>query len=310
MILLPYSWVGGVYLLLVKFFQFINNVDAYVGAYESVTNVFDLSIHELLIHIPNSYKHLFKVYFVNNIYDSRLINVINALAFIVGLVSWGYVVLKQTKITVDKVVIVVLLLLMPMALNCLYVLLKGNVYQMMFFPYQLFYVICLYPIMSNTINGRHIKAFSKASVMLIGVLSFLIIRFSNGLFYYQKNVGDASKIALGNIIYDIERCEGFNKDKNVIIIEGDIPSALKADYKYNDKYGDVAGVTNLGTTFTYNQTMIWYMEEALGKNYMIENDRDIIDEINSRQEVLDMPCYPSFGYTQMVEDYLVLKFTN
>ncbi len=253
---------------------------------------------------------MFKFYFFQNTYDSIVVNIINAIIFGIGVFSWGYVILKKVNLRWNKVLIVLTLMLMPLGLNCFYVLLEGKMYHMLYFPYQLFYLICFYPIMRTAVDGNNIKLGRFLSIFLVAILSFIIIRFSNDLFYYQKNVGDSSKIAIGNIIYEIERCEGFNKDDNYIIIEGDIHTALQAKYKYSEVYGNVAGVSNLGTTFTYNQTMIWYLKEAIGKDYMFEESPEIRDKIIRSKEAVNMPCYPYVGYARMIDGYLLLKFTD
>ena len=302
---------SGLYYVILKITQKVNGVSTYKNAYNSVGNVSNLSFPFVFKLIFGSYKNIFKNLFMNYTYSTRIVDILNFGIFIVGLVFLAMLCINRCKGKKEKLLFFALLALFPLGVNCIYILANGMIHQLMMLSYQLVFVLALYPFLSGKVvigNESFRKWMSRVMIFLVVAVSFFIVRFSNDLFYYKKLVGEGTEAAITNIVYDIERNPEFDEQTTGIIILGDVATALKSDYEMKYVLGNTSGVTTLGTTITYNDVLVWYLEGILGKNYTFVQDKEIKDSIFNLDDVKTMPNYPHDGYCKMIDGYLVLKF--
>jgi hypothetical protein len=254
-----------------------------------------------------------KYFFVDYTYTTRVPNVINIVIFIVGVFFW--VKLFKTKIITwtQRIVAFVVLLVFPVGINCISLLTKGSITQLMTFSYQLMYVLVLFPALYSYDEICIVKKNIKASVVILPLVlfvSFFVYRFANDLFYYQKLVGEGTQATMTNIVYDIERNSEYDPKEKTIVVLGNQPKSFSQDYEMRWIMGNTSGVTTTGTTITYNEVFNWYLKYVLGRNYPYTYDSEIIASLSMNQEVIDMPTYPKTGYCKVVGDYLVIKLSE
>ncbi|SHN65781.1 Glucosyl transferase GtrII [Butyrivibrio hungatei DSM 14810] len=304
---------GLFYLLLVKIFQFLSGVKSYQGdAYESLGNLTSYGILDYIKLVPICYKQVFRYYFINNIYSAKWIILLNIVIAVMAVYIWICFITKKINYRTGKILAALLVLLFPLVINGLCFLTKGNVVQMITFPYQLLYILMLFPLLKY---GNDISVIKKVNmchcaIVIMVVISFFVIRFANDIFYYQKLVGEGTQASMINIVYDIERNKDFEPDTTEIVMVGDQTTALGQNYEFRWVYGNVSGVGTSGTTVTYNTTFYWYMRYILGRDYKINSDQEVVEKIKQTTEYKNMNVYPHDGYCGIIDGYMVIKFTE
>ncbi len=305
---------GGVYLVLVKVFQAVSNVEPYEGAYESLSSLKNLSIPGIIKTVPLCYKQVISYFITRTTYDTMMNRCFNLALFVIGAVLWGYLIFRYVhhdRQYIRAVLIIACAVLFPLGVNAVSLLLGGQIYHMMMYSFQLVYLFALFPALYSidelTVRGRSMRLMLPVTI-LTALLSFCVIRYANDIFYYQKLVGEGAEAAITNIVYDIERDEEFDKASTPIVVIGDIGDAIGEDYEYRWTYSNTGGLTSKGTTITYNNCFEWYTRYVLGKNYKYVNDPDVYEMISGSDEADDMPSYPHAGYSKMIDGYMVVKF--
>lgn len=305
---------GGIYYILVKIFQKLSGVNPYQGnAYENIGNILDSSILDILRLIPTSFMQVINYLFLDYTYTTRIPDAINLLIFIIGIALWISVLRKKLTSAVQWIIAVTVALIFPIGINCISLLTKGSITQLMTFSYQLMYLLALYPALYCYDDIKLFGKKTKISFIVLPLmvfLSFFVYRFANDLFYYQKLVGEGTQATMTNIVYDIERNGEYDPNEKTIVVLGNQPKSFSQDYEMRWLLGNTAGVTTQGTTITYNEVFNWYLKYVLGRNYPYTYDSEVVDELSAMQEVIDMPTYPKEGYCKVVGDYLVIKLSE
>ncbi len=309
---------GGIsYYLLMKLSLAIYKIDLYHGTTNSVTNVEGLTIIRVIKLIPYSYLRLFQTLFSSNTYSSRIVDALNIVICILGLITLCFTCKNRCKGLCEKVLFIVLIVLFPFGVNSIYVAADGFLYHLMMFSYQLVLLLALYPALYEAIDVttvikktkiNYAKAVPGLLFSLVLINTFFITRFSNDLFYYKKLVGEGTTAAVTNIVYDIERNPAFDKKETPIVIIGNANESLASKYAMQYEVGNTAGVSTSGTTITYTDVLRWYMEKIFGKEYNFVRNQEIENEVSQNEKVKNMPEYPSEGYCEMVDGYMVIKF--
>lgn len=298
--------VGSVfYFVSIRIIQSITNVKP-IENYNSVSNVSKLSVGTIIGLIPSCYLRFFGFFFDGGIYATRMLIVVNVLIFITAIISYSYV-FNKMKLTYNKVLLLVVVVLFPLGSNCVYIFNSGMMHNLMVFPYQVFYILLLLPIFENKLDKRKILA-NRVVIGCIALLSMIIIRFSNDILYYQKGVGEGTRANMTNILYDIERCSDFDAANMKIVMIGSPNNALASDYSMKAIYGEFQGIGHDGTTITYDSVFGAYFKYLFGKNFIYEYSEDVISMIEETEEYQSMQVYPKEGYLGVIGDYLVLKF--
>ncbi len=301
---------GGLYYLLVKLIQRINGVDPYTGAAQSLDKIQTLGISGILSSVPLSFKQVLHYYFKSNYYVSESVKYANMLILLISICTWAYLWIKRIHAICAKVLIILLILIFPIGINCISVLSGGRHYRLMIFPYQMLYLLMLYPIfyLIPEINTKKLCIKTSVPVTLImAFISFCIIRYANDVFYFQKWVGEGTRAQIMNIIYDIDRNPNFIEGDTPVVTIGDISLALAGSYAYSDIYTKSSGFVE-GTTVTYDANFEWNTKYMYGKNYNFTDDPDIISSIEDNPEVEAMPTYPTAGYCDIIDGVMVIKF--
>ncbi len=152
-----------------------------------------------------------------------------------------------------KIVVAILILMLPISLNFIYVLTLGtHLHYLMVFSYQLCYLWALYPMLLGVLPGGEIWK-QRLCLGIAVVLSIIVIRFSNDIFYYQKLVGDGTTATMTNVLYDIERNENYVEGTKIVLL-GNPREAFAQDYIMQDVFEKYVGVDD-GNGITYNMVL-------------------------------------------------------
>ena len=299
--------IGAVlYGITLKIIQIITNVEP-ANNYNSVSNISNLSVKSIISTIPSCYKEFFVFFFKAQPYANRVFSLVNVVLLIGAIIAY-VLVLRKMESNIDRILLCVAIILFPLGVNCIYVLSGGMIHYLMVFSYQIFYILMLLPwLYSGFEFSKTVGRLPKRVITLfVLILSFVVVRFSNGLLYYQKLVGEGTRASVTNVLYDIERNPDFNPDRMRIIMVGRPGEALSQDYEMRNLYGRYNGIS--GSTITYDSVFGDYMHYILGRNYDFDYSEEDIAEVMKTEEYKAMASYPEEGYIGVINDYLVIKF--
>lgn len=206
--------------------------------------------------------------------------------------------IKNIHLQINKLVIVGLTCLFPMALNVLYIIAPNStVHSLMEFQYILcFFLVAIF--VQRMINKKYIIAFT-ALILLIGYGYFVIDNIGYNYMNQRRNKYLAS---INRIVDRIETNEKFNGQTRLLILDihnftvgnSNSPTVL------NDLYY-VGGGLNYHT----NKTLSDDIKYNIGNNFeIIEYAVDIVNESTLKE----MPLWPKLGSVDIINDIIVVKF--
>lgn len=305
---------AAVYYVGIKIITWKMNISLYSGAYNSVTNLKNLDIKSIFLLIPSCYRYFFDYYFEKKLYGGIIYIFLNVVVLLFSIIKYYHTISNSKEKARKILVLAFLFAIFPLCANCIYILNGGNIHYLMTMGIQFFYLLLFLPYLIDNESGcKELKLLFKGVFLIVVVLGFCIIRYSNEALYYMTFVGWGTESQMTNIQYDIEKNQDFDYKKTSIIIVGDVGDALSRDFPESEVFAGKNGITGIGgkqSVVTHRDTFIWYFKYLLGRNYSFENDGAVIEQIAESEEVIDMPEYPNDGYCKMVDGYLVLKMTE
>ncbi|MBQ9845310.1 MAG: glucosyltransferase domain-containing protein [Oscillospiraceae bacterium] len=271
---------------------------------DKTTNV-PLYILQLIL---NAY-YYFKEYITEtmaDMYYGGLLYALAAMIVITGVMVALYVLLKKEFSILKKLLIAMLAVLMPLAMNITYVTSKGSgVHDLM--HYSVWFVHAVLLIMAYWVcdsakmkAGVYIKA---VSCVLVALLLWGNVRIANTA-YLKKDIEFNSELSLmTRVTYDMERTEGYVVGETVVMIEN-----------MSNVYSRVPGTENIEKLIGLSSSSPITMDFRYGEyfkyvlNYpIIEATEEQIAAIKQTQAYKDMPDYPAQGYMQIIDGILVAK---
>ena len=185
-------------------------------------------------------------------------------------------------------------------------------HYLMKYSHQLYYLVCIIPFIRDDSFSKEDSKKGLRYVLTVITIMFLFvnIRYANNLYYYKKLVGDGTLSAVTKITYDMEKTDGYNPEVSRVVIIGDVNSSqLNADYYYRDEFSSMGGGTT-GSSITYNEVFREYLKVILGKNVFFASEDVKSELMEENSKFVNMPVYPRDGYCKMVDDNLVIKFSE
>ncbi len=304
---------GIIYAVAYKLVLKIHHVEEAVS-YNSLSGVGDyegVSIGELIIGV---YKAFFDYLFhqgtfvstyllgkrVSNVWDIVIIaSVIVSFAFvIIGLFILG----KKNKVPVWQMLIqAVGLVILPLALNFVYILSKGMEHELMIYSFYLVYVFYIVVFLKNEVGIESTKWIKYLAFVPLVIIVWNNIVFSNQV-YFKLDMEDRAALSISTrMINDIENMDGYEP--------GVTPVGVVGSLNYSNNYLPVIYLTdvyvhgNYNTPFNYGSSIPIYWQVYLNSNVnLVQPDvnMDIVDK---------MPNYPEEGSIQYVDDVLIIKLS-
>lgn len=210
-------------------FSTSTQLNSYMG--EDILN--DTSgFYSMLNCIPAAYKYLFEYYLTGHAEHDYLPHFMGVLLFLIMLTGslltmvWMY---RRRECFKDRKwnlpLLLLILSVLPMAINLIYIMSAGNVHYLMIFTYivpLLFFVKALEDIWkddSKKENANHKdKRLAVFMVSLFCIFIYYSIVMANAVYTKYHNMYDVS-LSIGTRILDrIETCEGFEGTEEIILL--------------------------------------------------------------------------------------------
>lgn len=296
---------GVLYYILVKVSQSIMSV-APAHSYNSSLNVGSLAISDLPMLILKAYRKVMGYAAIPETFHPWIVGICHFLVAAIVLVSLVRV-LKGKR---SWWLVLLSLILLPLAVNFVYILSNAWVTPWMTYSFAMLYVAALVLLEDGDLPwGAYLRG--ACQVLFLIIIAHAII-FSNQI-YLKKNLEEQATLSVMTRVLDrIETTEGYIPGETMVVPVGDLnKSSIQQSGDWGKEWSDVPRSADTRSHFTvsFYGSFINYFRFYLG--YPIKIGSQVISsEYASRQEVIDMPSFPRAGCCKMVDDVLVLKLSD
>lgn len=317
--------LGGIlYFFAMRFVQEYTGLGMMTGKYNTVDKALDvlsMTVFDLKYLLRNTYLTWYEK-LVNAISPyppisslaSRLI-----LAFICGCVFLG--VLKRNVRLPEKLLLLVLLILLPFAMNIMYFLTVEQSHELMRFALWLTYLLAL--LLGRWLAGylRNVKLPSCEQILgkianipailcafLVLVVVYGNVQTANAMYLKKDLEHDAYMAAVNRIVYRMESVEDYEPGVTPIAIVG-LPKQIADIVPGFETYRDPNGMY-LSDVLCFADRDRWcrYFESIM-INPAVLASGDIWYSMPENPQVADMPVYPAAGCTAIIDGVLVVKLS-
>lgn len=210
--------------------------------------------------------------------------------------------LKNCRPAWNRVLLLVLILLLPVAVNSLYLVVEPAGMNTM----TQYSFVCLYVLAAVSLEALPARRARAVCRDILGLaLAFIIATnvYMANCGYLQMHFEYENTYALyTSVATQIESTPGFSED-SVIALVGDAPleeSLVKGFGRVKAR-----GIANLGSVRN-DDSRDRFFNLYLGMNLKFASEREVL-ELQQDPRVRAMNCYPYYGYVQKIDDYIVVK---
>lgn len=316
---LAFLFIGAIlYLLIFPAVQGIAGVTSI--SYRGFSEILGYEGNAILPTLIKTYTLPFDYFIHPKTYGAIVVSLANAILTVLAVA--GFVLYcRKAKVAIQRLVLVVIfLLLVPLAMDCVFFIAKGAVHELMFFSFNLYYALCLvilylnYPKTSLQISEATTLARIKSGVFVATTICFSAILLSNIIFanqvYVKKDLeAQATQSVMTRIVDEIEGLDGYTP--------GETPVAIIGSLRFNEYYSrPLPGYNHLegiglgfgGHSVTRLTTYRWYLTYVLNVPINLIAD-ETVAELASEESVQEMPIFPHNGYCEMVDGTVIVKLS-
>ena len=275
------------------------------------------SIGDMLVLVIGAYRYVFDYFLHPVTAHSTLAAVLNVIIGAALLSMLCYIAMKKRIRTVNGILLVLLVLLMPFGMNVIYFISHGFEHHLMifsFFMLHLFFFVVFEQFLAcvpckETCPLRR-KAFYVPHCVVACVFAWLILNnviYANQMYLQKELEYQNTLLTINRVIDRIEQTDGYMVGETPVALVGTLQrSELSMTHEWFDK-------TNVGNSqnfaVTYYETYENYFERLLA--YPIA----LLEETESAKwaehpTVQNMPSFPYQGSCEMVEGTLIVKLSE
>ncbi|MGN1281408.1 MAG: glucosyltransferase domain-containing protein [Succinivibrio sp.] len=307
---------GGCYLLIVifasvlylsswKILMHIHNVQPSHGGYNSMDGIGFLSLSDLFFYILNSLYNIKSVLFKVNLFNRPVVMWFNLFCLAVNVIS-AVICIRKIKGVARKILFVALCILFIFCLNITNVASKQTFHSLMAFAICLFNVVAAVFLIKA---GK--KALKGIFIVWLAIVSFHSCIFYNTLILMKTYELESSYENFSRIIGRIEMIDGFDRDKDTILIEPleRNPFFNSPEASIFSKYKFFVGCSaSVATTYNPAQMALLY---NLNLKAIGLYDVGVIKTLNLTRSEIDtinkMKAYPARDSVKRVGKYIIVR---
>lgn len=207
--------------------------------------------------------------------------------------------LKDCQCTGNRILLLVLAVLLPLSINCLYVLLSEEALKTTT-SYGFVGIYFFAAILVNTLSLKRIYNFSLDLISFSLILIIATNVFAANKHYLRMHLEYENTYALYNaVMTQVEMTPGFDENSKLALI-GDVEESgyLRV---FKPQY-NITGITSYKNAYSRNKFITYYL--GMNMNFAEEEEIKLL-ELDPR--VIAMNAYPYYGYVQKIDDYIVVK---
>lgn len=294
----------------------ICGVEAYSG-YNGIANVSDysgISIPELLAQTW-MYPFTILVKPAGASYP-KLMAFTNVALASISLFLLFWIARKQKTDKASVVLLIVIIVLSPFAMNVIYFISKGMIHELMIQGMQFFFIFAIYIwdlwcAESSHSTKNEVIIIKAMPLILVGAIIFNNVVFANQVYLKKALEYDATASLVTRVVDRIEQTDGYVPGETEVAFVGRFDSSPLL--KSRDGFENLTGVglwSNSAITYTDGSadggTVYYYFKSILGYPINLLSQKDTI-ALAATKEVKDMPAFPQSDSIKMVGNILVVK---
>jgi len=299
---------------------FLNVTDVELGNYQGISSMTELSQVDIFEGILGAYKsivHLKETDFVG-ISHTGLIQDMYHLCFIITLVAVvSYLTFIYKKYEIWNTLYVgVLIAMMPLAVGLIFVMTASPgayIHTLMIYSYVLIPIV---PIMLLNVLEKEIRKelfqcayvwVKNSAIIVMLVMILFYFRLDNLAYLKADYQQENAKAYFTVVLSEIKGTEGYSDEYPVVFL-GNLDGmdwSIKTPWEFNEI--QLQGYhTNMNQFISYFAD-VKFLVQHCGYSYSQPSDMQAIYE---SEYIRSMPCYPDDGAIQVVDDVVVVKFSN
>jgi len=232
----------------------------------------------------------------------KLIRICFILLGMISGVGLVYVMLCQVKKLQLIIMSIVLCGLFPVAVNFIQVMCPdGWIYTLMVYPFIM--IFCVPMVILEAVEVNSLRQI--AGKLLIPVLAIMTIcyAYETNVVYSAQYYGNRQmENYVSTMIAQVRMTEGFDAEKKWVFLGNIEDPLLRSGWEYEVRYGGSEFIEGL-----INRPTRWYWFQIYGGYWLPDVDEEIIARLERTEEVQQMPCWPTQGSIQVIDDFVVIK---
>lgn len=298
------------YFIFYKLFLLIYNT-APIDSYNSLSSLSKLSLETLVTNIKTGYMNYFKFYYGNNHVMGTASKYCNIILTVISIILLLKHIIRKKLPVLNCIVLVICILISPVISLLMGICMgKNTIYFLT--AYGLFLIYPVFISIIQNLGGKllYIKETKRTSLLFIAILSVILFQnviYSNGAHTYQKLAYDRALSNITRILDDIEETPQYVIHQTPVVLIGGISYPYSNINDLTTQYSELSGF--IKTSITYTQTF-GSAARLLGNELVIETDSEILNRYQDLEVVQNMPIYPTSGYCQMIDGFMVIKLSE
>ena len=221
---------------------------------------------------------------------------------------------KRERINYNKIIYcLIILLLLPLAANCIYFLSKGSraFYELVHYSNWVLYI---FPILFIEENNVWLKKILKGAFIALIIMNIII---ANSTYEKRKIIYDATSLTLNRMLTFVELQDDYVPGKTQIIFSGTLDNnplykntlvgKLFPPQQKGRKISQTAEVA-----VTYLGTYHGFIRVCMNSNInFYPYTQEYFDLLNKySQDIKTMPIFPAKGFCRMIDGIMFVKLSN
>lgn len=304
------------YLVSLRILLFIKNVT--LSGYQGTSEVFNLSIHNLLYGVKNAYVNFIDFARYGGILTPNIYAKISLILIVVlcGIIFTRFIVNVWKKQGLIRVIfILVLIFLIPLATSTIAIISSNTFFHILLrYPWVLFFAFAIalvdrFNLKENVKKEKKSYALNYAVFILIFTLMFNYAVTANVVYYNMNERYERTYATSLRILMKLEEVEGYSNETEVAILGGVLYAGNfvveETTYELTKDYFGSTGVLSVSDTEKFAEFMKHYHGKEIRT---IGISREI--ELTETDEFSNMGRFPEKDSIGWIEGVLVVKLNG
>lgn len=215
--------------------------------------------------------------------------------------------LMWKKEKVHAVLSMVGFLFFPLAINLIYVMCERNaISSLMVYSQVTLFISFIF--LLEKVSLKQVKWTStvyKCGIALVGIICVLYVRFDNICYLKATFIQEQTLDYYERLVSRIQSCEGYSENMKVLFV-GEFEKS-STEFPTIPEFESV-NINPYMNSDSMNNNYAWKTSMKLWVGFSPEFAE--MDEIQNINVIENMNCYPSDGSIKVIDDVLVVKFTE
>ena len=249
--------------------------------------------------------------------NAAAVKLAQACVLLLALGATAVVLIKRRLRPLETAAVLAILLLLPLGINCIFMIYRGGYHDLMLYSYCLVNVYAV-AIMEQALSlvwpgdaGAARQPIRRGAAMAMPLLLLLIFFdktvFANQLYLKKELEIDSTLSVMTRVLDRLEQTEGYVVGETPVAFVGSLDASQLNQEKPAFAYMKRFNGSEENYAITFGDTYWMYMRDVLG--YPIVQAEDA-ERIARQEAAAAMPCFPEKGSVALVDGVAVVKFSD